>query len=157
MSDQSTGVAIGLSSKVCLWLHRWSHRAVRHGFGLLSRILQLLNRILTGADIDPGASISASAKIPHTVGIVVGETSIIEANVVLMPHVVLGARDHLMDLGRRHPKICEGSYIGSGAVLIGNITIGKMAKVGANAVVTKDVPDGITVMGIPARPVTSSV
>ncbi len=106
---------------------------------------------MTGSDIDLNASLSPDMLIPHTIGVVIGATAIVERGVVLMPHVVLGAKSHAAK-GRRHPHICEDAVVGAGAVLLGPITIGAGARVGANAVVVKDVAPGATVIGIPARP-----
>lgn len=110
----------------------------------------MVNRFLTGADIDIEAEVSASAIIPHTIGLVIGATAIVEDAVVLMPHVVLGALDSTAQ-GRRHPYVQEGAMIGTGAKLLGPITVGKEARIGANAVVLIDVPAGATVIGIPGR------
>lgn len=107
--------------------------------------------MITGADIDIMASVSPRALIPHTIGIVIGESSIVEDHVILMPHVVLGARDSGA-AGRRHPRVCQGAVIGAGAVLLGPVNIGRNAKVGANAVVLEDVSPDTTVVGNPALP-----
>ncbi len=121
--------------------------------GGLARIVQLVNRVLTGADIDPGAQVSPQALIPHTIGIVIGQTSIVEAEAILMPHVVLGARDSSV-AGRRHPLIARGACVGAGAVVLGPVCVGEGATVGANAVVLNDVPAGKTVVGAPAKPIS---
>ncbi len=110
----------------------------------------MFNRVLTGADIDIQAVVSPTAIIPHTIGLVVGATAIVEDAVVLMPHVVLGALDSATQ-GRRHPHVLTGAFIGAGAKLLGPITVGRRAKVGANAVVCIDVPAGATVVGNPGR------
>lgn len=146
------GISVGFSSKLCVGLHSFAHWCLKKKLKPIARALQLINRLLTGADIDCGAQLAEGVLIPHTVGIVIGETSILENDVVLMPHVTLGATEHSMT-GRRHPRLCEGAYIGAGAVIAGPVTVGSGATVGANAVVTKDVEPGITVVGIPARPV----
>ena len=139
----------GTISKVCLGLHGLAHELAERGFSSLARGIQVINRIVTGADIDARARISRMALIPHTVGIVVGETAIVETGVILMPHVVLGASEPNAQ-GRRHPHVSAGALIGAGAVLLGPIVIGRGARVGANAVVLHDVPAGVTVVGIPA-------
>ncbi|MEJ2417337.1 MAG: hypothetical protein P8Y45_10485 [Exilibacterium sp.] len=148
----ASGLVNGLSSKLCLTLHRYSNWLEGKKLGPLVKITQMLNRILTGADIDSRASIADGVIIPHTVGVVVGETAVVESGVVLMPHVVLGARDHAEQGARRHPRLRRGAYIGAGAVLLGPVEVGENAKVGANAVVTRDVAAGVTVVGIPAKP-----
>ena len=150
------GVVNGSSSKLCLRLHSLSNWAIIRNFSFIAKFTQMINRLLSGADIDCRARVSADVKIPHTVGIVIGETAIVEAGVTLMPHVTLGATSHASE-NRRHPWIKSDSYIGAGAVLVGPIVIGAGATVGANAVVTKDVNPGSTVVGIPAREHTKNV
>jgi len=110
----------------------------------------MFNRLLTGADIDIEAEVSSTAIIPHTVGLVIGATAIVEDAVVLMPHVVLGALDSATQ-GRRHPHVSAGAFVGAGAKLLGPITVGRGARIGANSVVFIDVPAGATVVGIPGR------
>ncbi len=145
-------IKCGLTSTICIKLYLFSnYLTVKKQVGL-SKIVQMMNRILTGADIDPRAVISRTVKIPHTVGLVIGETSKVEAGVILMPHVVLGARDHkVFTDDRRHPHVKEYAVIGAGAVLLGPITIGKESTIGANSVVLTDIGDGMTAVGIPAK------
>ncbi len=152
----SQGIHNGLSSRICLRLYFLSSRAARANFMTLARVFQNINRVMTGADIDCLASVDAHILIPHTVGIVIGETAVVEAGVCLMPHVTLGARRHANTQGRRHPKIMKNAYIGAGAVLVGTITVGVAAVVGANAVVLQDVDAGTTVVGVPAKKVLKS-
>jgi len=147
-----SGLVNGASSKLCLYIHRLSHYAWNAKFHKTGRMLQLLNRFLTGADIDCQAYLHQDIFVPHTVGLVVGETARVEKGVVLMPHVVLGAKAHVKK-EVRHPWVKENAYIGAGAVLLGPIIIGEAAVVGANAVVVNDVSPDVTVVGIPARPV----
>lgn len=149
--EPNRGVKQGATSKLCVRLHLMAHGLSGRFVGL-AKILQILNRLMTGADIDCRAQLHRTVIIPHTVGIVIGETAVVEANVVLMPHVTLGANQHSA-LGRRHPLLKRDAYIGAGAVIVGPIMIGEGATVGANAVVTRDVPNGDTVVGIPARSV----
>lgn len=110
----------------------------------------MVNRVLTGADIDIEAEVSAATIIPHTIGLVIGSTAIVENAVVLMPHVVLGALNSEAK-NRRHPHVQAGAVIGTGAKLLGPITVGERAKIGANSVVFIDVPTGATVIGIPGK------
>lgn len=144
------GVRVGATSRWCVQLHAVAHWLCARRCWVLGRMVQMVNRMLTGADIDPLADVSLGVLIPHTVGVVVGETAIVEAGAILMPHVVLGATDSSSS-GRRHPHVCAGAMIGAGAVVLGAVVVGECATVGANAVVVKDVPAGVTVTGIPAR------
>ncbi len=154
-STASLGIESGATSRLCLKLHGWARWLDAHRLGSAGRMVQLINRIVTGADIDIAAQVSSHAVIPHTIGLVIGATSIVEQGAVLMPHVVLGATSHALE-GRRHPHIGQNAVIGAGAKVLGPIIIGAGAKVGANAVVVKDVPDGVTVLGIPAKPIGAS-
>ena len=144
------GIELGITARLCVSLYRLSRWFCKNRMGGIGRIVQLFNRIVTGADIDLAATVSPKVLIPHTIGVVIGATSIVEDGVVLMPHVVLGARFHATK-ERRHPHLCRNVSIGAGAVLLGPITVGEGAKVGANAVVVDDVAPGETVVGIPAR------
>jgi len=144
------GIHCGGSSKICLELHRAARWSLSHHMRYLAMFCQIVNRLLTGADIDVEAEISPTAIIPHTIGLVIGATAIVENAVILMPHVVIGALNSTAQ-GRRHPHVQEGALIGAGAKLLGPITVGKGAKIGANAVVLIDVPAGATVIGIPGR------
>jgi len=103
----------------------------------------------TGMEIHPGASIGKDVFIDHGLGVVIGETAIIKDHVTIFQNVTLGGRGN--HNGKRHPTIEEGCLIGAGAKILGNITIGKNSKVGANAVVLYDVPPNTTVVGIPAK------
>ena len=145
------GVRLGWTSRTCLCLHSVAKWLCLHHLDLLGRLTQLANRVLTGADIDVHAQVSRKALIPHTTGIVIGETAIVEEGVILMPHVVLGAVDSSAT-GRRHPHICAHAVIGAGAVVLGPVVVGSGARLGANAVVVNDVAAGQTVVGVPARP-----
>ncbi len=121
-----------------------------HHLSPLGRIVQVAGRLVFASDVDAMARISLRAVVPHTVGIVIGETAVVEEGAVIMPNVVLGARESAAD-GRRHPHICRGALIGAGAVILGPATVGENARVGANSVVLQDVPPRITVAGNPAR------
>jgi len=149
--SDGSGIHVGSTARMCLKLHALGRWFAIHRMGPLACATQMANRLVTGVDIDLDARVSPEAVIPHTIGVVIGATSIVDDGVVLMPHVVLGATQSNA-AGRRHPHIEAGAVIGAGAVLLGPITIGRGAKVGANAVVVKDVPPGGTVVGVPAKP-----
>jgi len=136
--------------------HRLSSAAWRRGWRLLGRMLSHLGRFLTGIEIHPGAKIGRRLFIDHGMGVVIGETAEIGDDVTLYHGVTLGgvapSIDSAAQIGqKRHPTIADRAIVGSGAQVLGPITVGKCARVGANAVVTKDVPENVTVAGIPAR------
>jgi serine O-acetyltransferase len=132
---------------------RWGHRVAnflwRHGFCLTARLVSHINRFLTHIEIHPGATIGRRFFIDHGSGVVIGETTVIEEDVLLYQGVVLGGTS--LKKGKRHPTIKKGAVVGAGAICLGDITIGENAKVGAGSVVVKSVPDGATVVGIPGR------
>ena len=103
----------------------------------------------TGIEIHPGATIGKNLFIDHGMGVVIGETAIIKDNVTLFHGVTLGGTGK--EKGKRHPTVKDNAYIGSGAKILGNITIGENSKIGANAVILKSVDDNTTVVGIPIK------
>ena len=103
----------------------------------------------TGIEIHPGATIGENVFIDHGSGVVIGETAVIENNVTIYHGVTLGMTGK--ETGKRHPTIEDNVLIGAGAKILGNITIGKNSKIGANAVVLKDVGPNTTVVGVPAK------
>ena len=137
-------------------LHRVSHALWKRRLRLVARMLSQFGRFLTGIEIHPGAVIGAGFFIDHGVGVVIGETSEIGNGVTLYHGVTLGGIAPAVDSAaqartKRHPSLADGVIIGSAAQVLGPITVGENARVGANAVVLKDVPAGATVVGIPAR------
>ena len=143
-----------------LW-YRLSHWLHGHRLDLLARIVSQMARWLTGIEIHPGAKIGRRLVIDHGMGLVVGETAEVGDNVTLYHDVTLGGIAPSIDSAaqksvKRHPTLEDGVIIGSGAQVLGPITVGANARVGANAVVVKDVAEGCTVVGIPARPVPST-
>ncbi len=135
-----------------LALHRIANAFWRNGFLFIGRFVSELGRWLSGIEIHPGATIGKRLFIDHGVGVVIGETAVIGDDVTLYHGVTLGGiapTDH--PGGKRHPTIRDGAIIGAGAQILGGITVGKGARVGANAVAVKDVPEGVTVVGIPAQ------
>jgi serine O-acetyltransferase len=132
-----------------LWLHRLAHWLWRHKLFWLGRMLSHLSRALTGIEIHPGAKIGPAFFIDHGMGVVIGETAEIGSNVTLYHGVTLGGTS--WKKGKRHPTLEDDVVIGAGAKILGPITIGARTRVGANAVVIKDVPPDSVVVGIPGR------
>ncbi len=132
-----------------LFWYRISNSIAKKGFKRLARMLMGLNQILTNIDIHPCATIGRRVFIDHGFGVVIGETTIIEDDVLIYQGVTLGGVS--LDSGKRHPTIKEGVVIGAGAKVLGNITLGAFSKIGANSVVVKDVPECSTAIGIPAH------
>jgi serine O-acetyltransferase len=134
-----------------LLLHRIAHGAWRGGFRFVGRFISHIGRILTGIEIHPGAIVGRRVFIDHGMGCVIGETAEVGDDVTLYHGVTLGGVS--LDPERRHPTLENGVIVGSGAQVLGPIVIGKNARIGANAVVIRDVPPGVTMVGIPARQV----
>jgi serine O-acetyltransferase len=134
-----------------LLAHRIAHALDGAGVPLLPRSISMLSRTLTGIEIHPSARIGEGLFIDHGAGVVVGETAEIGHNVTLYQGVTLGGTGFAA--GKRHPTVQDNVTIGSGAKLLGPITIGHGAKIGANSVVITDVPPNSTVVGNPGHPV----
>ncbi|MBD8679119.1 serine O-acetyltransferase EpsC [Sphingomonas sp. CFBP 13720] len=132
--------------------HRVAHRLFRARWYFAARVVNHWSRFLTSIDIHPGATIGHNFFIDHGFT-VIGETAEIGDDVTIYQNVTLGGTSPDNGVaGKRHPTISDGAIIGSGAQVLGPIVIGPRARVGANAVVTKSVPEATTVVGIPARP-----
>lgn len=129
-----------------LWLHRVAHFFWQHRFRLLARLLSHVNRFLTGVEIHPGAKIGRRFFLDHGMGVVIGETAEIGDDVLMYQGVVLGGTS--LEKKKRHPNIEDNVVIGAAAILLGPITIGGGARIGANSVVVKSVPPGTTVVGV---------
>lgn len=136
-------------------LHRLAHSLWRREFKLFARIIGTFSRWLTGIEIHPGATIGRRFFIDHGMGVVVGETAEIGDDVTLYHGVTLGGTT--WNKGKRHPTLGNGVVIGAGAKVLGPISIADNARVGSNAVVTKDVPEGATAVGIPGRVIKRQV
>jgi serine O-acetyltransferase len=133
-----------------IW-HRLAHTLWRAGLKLPARMVAHLSRFLTGIEIHPAAKLGRRLVIDHGMGVVIGETAEIGNDVYLYHQVTLGGTS--LQHGKRHPTVGDNVIIGAGAKILGAILIGEGARVGANAVVTQPVPPGVTVVGVPARPV----
>ena len=131
----------------------------RRGLPLLGRFVSHIGRMMSGIEIHPAAKIGERFFVDHGMGVVIGETAEIGDDVTLYHGVTLGGIAPSVDSGsqvdqKRHPTLKDGVIIGSGAQVLGPITVGEGARVGANAVVVAEVPAGMTVVGIPARIIT---
>ena len=136
--------------------YRVAHALWQRNWKLLGRFTSHLGRFFTGIEIHPGAQIGQGFFVDHGMGVVVGETSVIGDNVTLYHDVTLGGIAPAVDSQsqvneKRHPTLQDGAIVGSGAQVLGPITVGTNARIGANSVVLKDVAAGTTVVGIPAR------
>jgi len=133
--------------------YRFAHRLYKKGWIRLSRFLMGLTQFITNVDIHPAAKIGRRVFIDHAFGVVIGETAVIEDDVLIYQGVTLGGVS--LDKGiKRHPTIKSGAVLGGGAKILGNIIIGENSRVGANSVVVKNVPANSTAVGIPAKVVT---
>jgi len=131
--------------------HRVAHRLFNARFYFLARLVNHFSRAWTAIDIHPGAKIGRNFFIDHGF-VVIGETAEIGDNVTIYQCVTLGGTSPDNGVaGKRHPTIMEGAIIGSGAQVLGPITVGRGSRIGANAVVTRDVAEGAVMVGIPAR------
>ena len=135
-----------------VWAVAWyriANRLYHANFKRLARMIMGLNQIFTHIDIHPAATIGQRVFIDHGTGVVIGETAIIEDDVLIYQGVTLGGVS--LEHGKRHPTIRKGAVIGAGAKVLGNIEIGEYSKIGANSVVVKEVPSCSTAIGIPAH------
>jgi serine O-acetyltransferase len=130
-------------------LHRAAHTLHNAGVPVAPRVISHIGRMLTGIEIHPGAQIGEGLFIDHGMGVVIGETSVIGDNCHLTQGVTLGGTSTKHE--KRHPTLGEGVYVGAGAKLIGNITVGDYARIGAGSVVVSSVPAYATVVGVPGR------
>lgn len=141
--------AIVYSGLHAIWIHRVSHELWVRGVKGPARILAQFARFLTGVEIHPGATIGRRFFIDHGMGVVIGETAEIGDGVMLYHGVTLGGQ--VLTQTKRHPTLGDNVTVGAGAKVLGPITIGEGSAVGANAVVTKDVPPNCIAIGIPAK------
>tara|TARA_B110000014_G_scaffold249473_1_gene224806 strand:- start:44 stop:625 length:582 start_codon:yes stop_codon:yes gene_type:complete len=139
-----------------VFLHRIANFFCVAKFDLVARIISQFSRFLTGIEIHPKAKIGKNLFIDHGMGVVVGETSEIKDNVTIYHMVTLGGIAPSINSNdqrniKRHPTLEDNVVVGSGAQVLGPVIVGKNAKIGANAVVTKDVPENAVMIGIPAK------
>ncbi len=137
-----------------VWGHRLTHWLWGRNFRVLARWLSHVVRFLTGIEIHPGATIGPRLFIDHGMGVVIGETAEVGADVTLYHGVTLGGTS--LTKGKRHPTLGDRVVVGAGAKVLGDITIGEDSRIGANAVVIKSVPPDSVVVGIPGRIVVRS-
>jgi serine O-acetyltransferase len=139
-----------------VFFHRIANFFYLAKFDLIARLISQLSRFLTGIEIHPGAKIGKNLFIDHGMGVVIGETSEIGNNVTIYHMATLGGiapsiNSNQQRMVKRHPTLNDCVVVGSGAQILGPVIIGANAKVGANAVVTKDVPENAVMVGIPAK------
>src|SRR3989339_1736164 len=132
-----------------IWVHRIAHFLWKRGFKLCARIISHVGRHYTGIEIHPGAAIGRRFFIDHGMGVVIGETAEIGDDVLIYQGVVMGGTS--LEKKKRHPTIGNGVVIGSGAIVLGAMTIGDRSRIGAGSVVLKEVPPDTTVFGVPAK------
>ena len=139
-----------------VFFHRIANFFYKAGFELIARIISQTSRFFTGIEIHPGAKIGKNLFIDHGMGVVIGETSEIGDNVTMYHAVTLGGILPSVDSNsqrqtKRHPTIKDQVVLGSGAQVLGPITVGRCSKIAANAVVVNDVPEFATMVGVPAK------
>ena len=150
------GVILTYPGVKAVFLHRIANFFCLAKFDLIARVISQFSRFLTGIEIHPKAKIGKNLFIDHGMGVVIGETSEVKDNVTIYHMVTLGGiapsinSDNQRNL-KRHPTLENNVVIGSGAQVLGPVIVGRNAKVGANAVVTKDVPENAVMIGIPAK------
>ncbi|HLC41311.1 MAG TPA: serine O-acetyltransferase [Methylomirabilota bacterium] len=132
-----------------VWAHRIAHWLWQCGLLTVARLLSNLGRFLTGIEIHPGAKIGPGLFIDHGMGVVIGETTELGQNVTLYQGVTLGGTS--LSKGKRHPTLRDNVVVGTGAAVLGPITIGEGSRIGAGSVVVRDVPPNSVVVGIPGR------
>lgn len=132
-----------------VWAHHLSHWLWLHGMRFLARLNSQVARVFTGIEIHPGAELGRRLFIDHGMGTVIGETAIVGDDVTLYQGVTLGGTGK--EKGKRHPTLSNNISVGSGAKLLGNITIGDNCRVGAGSVVLRSVPANSTIVGVPGH------
>ncbi len=155
-AKSKTSVVLTYPGVKAVFFHRIANFFAIAKFDLIARVISQFSRFLTGIEIHPKAKIGKNLFIDHGMGVVIGETSNIGDNVTIYHMVTLGGispsinSDDQREI-KRHPTLKDNVVVGSGAQVLGPITVGKNAKIGANAVVTRDVPENGVMVGIPAK------
>ena len=154
-------IILGYPGVKAVFFHRIANFFCVAKFDLIARIISQFSRFLTGIEIHPRAKIGKNLFIDHGMGVVIGETSEIKDNVTIYHMVTLGGISPSINSNeqrhiKRHPTLEDYVVVGSGAQVLGPVTVGKNAKIGANAVVTKDVPENAVMIGIPAKNINTS-
>ena len=155
-AKSKTSVMLTYPGVKAVFFHKIANFFAIAKFDLIARIISQFSRFLTGIEIHPKAKIGKNLFIDHGMGVVIGETSDIGDNVTIYHMATLGGISPSINSDdqretKRHPTLQDNVVVGSGAQVLGPITIGKNAKIGANAVVTKDVPENGVMVGIPAK------
>ena len=155
-ANSRLSVILTYPSVKAIFFHRIANFFCLAKFDLISRMISQLSRFLTGIEIHPKAKIGKNLFIDHGMGVVIGETSEIGDNVTIYHGVTLGGISPSIDSDKqrnvkRHPTLKNNVVVGSGAQILGPVIVGENAKIGANAVVTKDVPENAVMVGIPAK------
>ena len=155
-AKSSLGIILTYPGVKAIFFHRIANFFSKAGFSLIARIVSQSSRFLTGIEIHPAAKIGKNFFIDHGMGVVIGETSEIEDNVTLYHSVTLGGISPSINSGeqrgtKRHPTLKNNVVVGSGAQVLGPIIVGEFSKIGANAVVTRDVPEHAIMVGVPAK------
>ena len=150
------GIILTYPGVKAIFFHQIAHFFSVTKFDLIARIISQFSRFLTGIEIHPKAKIGKNLFIDHGMGVVIGETSEIGNNVTIYHMVTLGGISPSIDSDnqrniKRHPTLKDNVVVGSGAQILGPVIVGENAKIGANAVVTKDVPENAVMVGIPAK------
>jgi serine O-acetyltransferase len=148
-ANSTVGVLICYPGVQAACAHRLEHWFWRHGRRGIARFLSQCTRFFTGIEIHPGAQLGRRVFIDHGMGVIIGETAVVEDDVTLYQGVTLGGTGN--EIGKRHPNIGTGAIVGVGAAVLGNITVGARTKVGGGAVVVDNVPEDCTVVGVPGR------
>jgi len=150
------GIILTYPGVKAIFFHRIANFFSKAGFALIARIVSQSSRFLTGIEIHPAAKIGKNFFIDHGMGVVIGETSEIEDNVTIYHSVTLGGISPSTNSGeqigiKRHPTLKNNVVVGSGAQILGPVIVGEFAKIGANAVVTRNVPGHAIMVGVPAK------
>jgi len=132
-----------------VWIYRFTHKLYKARLYLLARLVSQWARWMTGIEIHPGAQIGKRLFIDHGMGVVIGETAVVGDDVTIYQGVTLGGTGK--EKGKRHPTILNRVVIGTGAQVLGDITIGENSRVGAASVVIDDVPENSTIVGVPGH------